>query len=165
MRSPRVKQKIIIDGTGAILFFFYFASCSLNCGNSTNPSSNADTEASTASVTTEQGAYQFTLEIADTSDERATGLMNRTSLADDAGMLFVWTEDVLTSFWMKDTPLSLDILFMDADGRLVFIAQNTVPESEDLITPTQSFRYVLEVKAGFVARSGVQVGDRFLLSF
>lgn len=86
--------------------------------------------------------------------------MNRSSLADDAGMLFLWNENVKTSFWMKDTPIPLDILFIDANHLIVFIAAHAEPLSEKPITPLKPYRYVLEVKAGFAGRAGVVVGDR-----
>lgn len=118
----------------------------------------------TVQVTTGNGSYLFNVEIADTPSEREAGLMNRDSLASDAGMFFVWDENVGTSFWMKDTSISLDILFINADLSIVSIAENTTPYSEELITSSESFRYVLEVNAGFVSSSGAKVGDRVALN-
>lgn len=118
----------------------------------------------TVQVTTDSGSYLFNVEVADTPSERATGLMNRDSLASDAGMFFVWDEDVNTSFWMKDTSISLDILFINADLSIVSITENSTPYSEELITSSESFRYVLEVNAGFVSSSGAKVGDRVVLN-
>ncbi|MDO8520175.1 MAG: DUF192 domain-containing protein [Deltaproteobacteria bacterium] len=130
-----------------------FAACSA-CGNSTENS-----ETTLVTVTTAQGSYPFTVEIADSTAERAEGLMNRTDLTDDNGMIFVWEEDTNSSFWMKDTPTSLDILFVDANRSIVTIQADAVPLSEESISPTSPYRYVLEVKAGFTDRSGVAVGD------
>ncbi|MBI4411573.1 MAG: DUF192 domain-containing protein [Deltaproteobacteria bacterium] len=118
----------------------------------------------TVTVIAASGSTRFTVEIADTEAGRAEGLMNRTDLTSRQGMLFVWLEDTMSSFWMKDTPLSLDILFIDKDSQIVYVASNTVPFSEDLITPGTSFRYVLEVPAGFADESAVAVGDRVAIN-
>lgn len=143
-----------------LLVFFSFAACSA-CGKTSSSSSE---ETPTVTVTTSSGNYSFDVEVADSTTERATGLMNRTELADDAGMIFVWDEDTLSSFWMKDTLISLDILFIDMGKFIVYIQPSATPLSEDLITPTSSFRYVLEVASGFVGRSGVVVGDQVELN-
>ena len=126
--------------------------CGKTSGSETSPSP-------TVTVNAASGSYPFSVEIADTESERATGLMNRTELAGDAGMIFVWDTDVLSSFWMKDTLISLDMLFIDSEKSVVFIQPNATPLSTELITPTSSYRYVLEVAAGFVDRAGVAVGD------
>ena len=146
----------IADIFPCIIFigFFLFAACS-GCAKSTENSTGA-----TVTVMTSSGSYPFDVEIADTVSKRTDGLMNRDSLASDAGMIFVWDEDTLSSFWMKDTLISLDMIFIDSNKSIVFIQPDTTPLSEDLITPTSSFRYVLEVKNGFVGTSGVVVGDR-----
>lgn len=85
--------------------------------------------------------------------------MNRTTLASDAAMLFVFDSDGRSSFWMKDTLVSLDILFINSAKTIVDLAQNTEPLSEELITPSQDYRYVLEVNAGTAAAEGIAVGD------
>ncbi len=103
--------------------------------------------------------YTFDVEIADDAEEREQGLMNRTDLADNQGMLFVFPLDVYTSFWMKDTPLSLDIIFLDANKQVIMVAPSTTPGSTDLISPEDPIRYVLEVKAGFAQKSGLKVGN------
>lgn len=125
----------------------------LHCGGSSNSTP-------TATITTDEGTTTaVNLEIADSESERAEGLMYRESLAESAGMLFIWPEDASSSFWMKNTYISLDIIFIDSSSQVVFIAENTTPLSEDLITPTSSFRYVLEVNAGFSADNGLSVGE------
>ncbi|MBI2338922.1 MAG: DUF192 domain-containing protein [Deltaproteobacteria bacterium] len=142
---------------GIFLVLFIFGSCQSGCGdNGTTPD--------TVTVITRSGSTEFAVEIADTAAERATGLMNRTDLSDRDGMLFIFDENTLTSFWMKDTPLSLDIIFIDENHRIIYVAENTEPFSEELITPTSVFRYVLEVKAGFADESGVETGDRVSLN-
>jgi uncharacterized membrane protein (UPF0127 family) len=102
----------------------------------------------------------FTVELALTPENRATGLMDRQSMAADHGMLFRFdqTRDVL--MWMKNTPLSLDMLFIAENGRIARIAENTVPFSETIIPSGSPVRYVLELNAGTAAKTGVAVGDR-----
>lgn len=137
---------------GAFLALMLFVSACNGGGGSSTPN--------LVRVHAESGMHTFEVEVADSASERERGLMNRTDLDDDDGMLFVFPEDVYTSFWMKDTPLSLDIIFLDSDREIVFIAPSTVPNSTDMITPDRAIRYVLEVKAGFAARSGIQVGNQ-----
>lgn len=113
-------------------------------------------------VLVEAGAsqYRFEVEIADEPDERAEGLMYRQSLADNAGMLFVYSQAQPVEFWMKNTPLSLDIVFVRDDGTIARIADHTTPMSEDLIPSGEPVRAVLEVKAGIMHQLGVTAGNR-----
>ena len=99
------------------------------------------------------------VELAVTPEEWELGLMGRTSLGDDEGMLFDFGAERSISMWMKDTPLSLDMLFINDQGKIVAIAQETVPYSEAIITAPRPVRYVLEVKAGQAAIWGVKVGS------
>jgi hypothetical protein len=113
-------------------------------------------------VLVEAGAsqYRFEVEVADDPAERAEGLMYRESLADNAGMLFLYPEPQPVEFWMKNTPLSLDIVFVRDDGTIARIAESTTPMSEDLIPSGEPVRAVLEVKAGTMRQLGVAPGDR-----
>lgn len=97
--------------------------------------------------------------IADTEPERALGLMGVRDLQENQGMLFVYPNESHNRFWMKNTPTSLDMLFISRDKKIVFIAKSTVPFSEDVIDPEVSSQFVLEVKAGFVEREHISVGD------
>lgn len=110
-------------------------------------------------IDTSKGPVGFTVELALTPENRATGLMDRQSMAADHGMLFRFdqTRDVL--MWMKNTPLSLDMLFIAENGRIARIAENTVPFSETIIPSGSPVRYVLELNAGTAAKTGVAVGD------
>jgi uncharacterized membrane protein (UPF0127 family) len=110
-------------------------------------------------IDTSKGPVGFTVELALTPENRATGLMDRQSMAADHGMLFRFdqTRDVL--MWMKNTPLSLDMLFIAENGRIARIAENTVPFSETVIPSGSPVRYVLELNAGTAAKTGVAVGD------
>lgn len=117
-----------------------------------------------AVISTSKGNYQFTLEVADTPSARAQGLMYRKSLGKEAAMLFIFSKNTSTSFWMKNTLISLDIIFMDENLSIIHIAQNTEPFSEELISAPQPYRYVLEVNSGFAAKSGAKVGDKVVLN-
>jgi hypothetical protein len=109
-------------------------------------------------VETEQGGRRFTIEIADEPGERAAGLMFRESMPDDRGMLFVLEGNGQAGFWMKNTPLALDLLFVGQDGRVKAILPGE-PLSEAVITPGVPVRFVLELKAGTAARAGIEEGD------
>ena len=111
-------------------------------------------------VETSSSQYRFEVEVADDSSERSEGLMYRTDLADNAGMLFMYQETRPVDFWMKNTLLSLDSVFVREDGTIARIAENTAPMSEDLIPSGEPVRAVLEVKAGTMRQLGVTVGDR-----
>jgi hypothetical protein len=111
-------------------------------------------------VETASSQYRFDVEVADDPTERAEGLMYRQALADNAGMLFLYSEPQPVEFWMKNTPLSLDIVFVRDDGTIARIAEGTTPMSEDLIPSGEPVRAVLEVKAGTMRQLGVTVGDR-----
>ena len=86
--------------------------------------------------------------------------MFRRKLAPDAGMLFDFHTDVMTSFWMKNTILPLDIIFVRADGTISSIAANAVPYSEASIPSTEPVRAVLEINAGRARALGIEPGDR-----
>jgi uncharacterized membrane protein (UPF0127 family) len=114
----------------------------------------------TVLIETASSQYRFDVEIADDETERAEGLMYRQSLADNAGMLFLYPSPRPVQFWMKNTPLSLDIVFVRADGTIARIAAGTTPLSEDLIPSGEPVLAVLEVKAGIMRELGIALGDR-----
>ncbi len=101
----------------------------------------------------------LTVELAKTPAERAQGLMNRTELPEGRGMLFIFPEDSQSPFWMKDTPISLDLIFVGADGIVVDIAEEAVPFSEELISSESPYRYVIELPAGTVQKNGIKKED------
>src|SRR3989338_6292059 len=105
-------------------------------------------------------AVTFAVEIADTPEARRQGLMGRESLAEKHGMWFVFENDVQDPFWMKDTPVSLDIIFVDKDYNVVDVIANAQPNLEVLLVPKQPYRYVLETKAGTAAAYKLAVGDK-----
>jgi hypothetical protein len=114
-------------------------------------------------VTAKGQTYRFTVEIADTASEREHGLMGRTDLAISAGMLFEFPESAVVAFWMKDTPIPLDMLFVDQDGRIVHIAQRAVPYDYTPISSLVPVTEVLEVNGGTADRLGIHDGDKIVL--
>ena len=116
--------------------------------------------ADTAVVVGGQARHAFSVEVADTDAKRQRGLMFRHEMAADAGMLFHFDRVEPVSFWMKNTYLPLDMLFIAADGRIVHIHERAVPESERPIGPPQPVLAVLELLGGTAQRLGIKVGDR-----
>ncbi len=114
----------------------------------------------TISGTDGQSKASFDIEIADTPDALRQGLMYRETMAPDQGMLFIMSDGTPQGFWMKDTYLPLDILFIDTDGVIFQIAENTVPFSEELIESTQVNTYTLELNAGTSQRMKLAAGDK-----
>ena len=114
-----------------------------------------------AVITSAGGEHRFTIEVADTPDERAQGLMFRETMAADAGMLFDYGSDQDgVAFWMKNTPLPLDMIFIREDGTITQIAADTTPYSLEPIASREPVRFVLEVNAGVAAKLGIVPGDR-----
>jgi len=106
----------------------------------------------------------LTLEYATTVLAREKGLGWRTSLPEDYGMLFVFPEDDLQGFWMKDMLVPIDIFWLDAQGHVVFMETDVQPESyPDVFYPNAPARYVLETVSGFAASHGVTIGTSLLL--
>ena len=107
------------------------------------------------------GDVRVQVEVADDTDEMQKGLMGRTALAEDAGMLFVYPEERELSFWMKDTLIPLSIAFMDAEGRIVDLQDmKALDDRPPHYTSAEPARYALEVNEGFFDERGVEVGDR-----
>lgn len=111
-------------------------------------------------IDTANGAVRLNVEIADDEQERNRGLMFRETLADDAGMLFDFPVPERASFWMRNTVLSLDIIFIGTDGRILNIADHTTPYSDDPIPAAGLTRGVLELRAGQAEALGIRPGDR-----
>lgn len=115
-------------------------------------------------ITKDGRQVSLQVELAITDEERAQGLMNRPSLPENQGMLFIFPAgEPRTGFWMKDTLIPLSIAFIAGDGTIVDI-QDMEPLSLDVHKPDESYDYGLEVNQGWFARNGVQTGDRLDLS-
>lgn len=112
-----------------------------------------------AIVTHDGRRYTFSVEVASTPTQRARGLMYRRELAPDHGMLFDFGGVGTRAMWMKNTYVSLDILFLEADGRIWSIAAETTPLSETIIPAQGPIRAALELNAGTCRLLGIEVGD------
>jgi uncharacterized membrane protein (UPF0127 family) len=111
-------------------------------------------------IATKSGVQVFTVEIATTDEEKTTGLMYRKELADGRGMLFDFSPEQEVTMWMKNTFISLDMIFIRADGRILRIAENTEPQSTKIIPSRGLAKGVLEVIAGTAKKYGIEPGDR-----
>ncbi len=120
----------------------------------------AAVETETLTVETANGPVQITVEIADDDQERSRGLMFRPPLADNYGMLFHFQRLERASFWMRNTPSTLDIIFIGEDGRILNIAPFTTPYSDAPVPSAGLTRGVLEIRGGHAAELGIQAGDR-----
>jgi uncharacterized membrane protein (UPF0127 family) len=110
----------------------------------------------------------FKVEIANTNEERAQGLGDRASLEQDKGMLFVFEKEGLYRFWMKNTLIPLDIIWMDKEGRIVYIERQAQPCRQDpcqSINPGVISQYVLELNGGTCDRLSISVGDKVQVEY
>ncbi|MGQ4272995.1 DUF192 domain-containing protein [Terrihabitans sp. B22-R8] len=109
---------------------------------------------------TESGAHEFQVEIANTDRSREQGLMYRRDLADDRGMLFDFEEEREVSFWMQNTYISLDMIFIRSDGVVQRVEHRATPLSTRLVDSGSPVRFVLEVPGGISERLGIKRGTR-----
>lgn len=162
MRRPFVAALTTI---AAVLALFATA-----CGSDSEPANMATTTpvsptpaGPAVTFKTASGeTFRLTVEIADTPEERALGLMNRESLEEDSGMLFAWPEDTESGFWMKNTLIPLSIAFIDAAGIIVDI-QTMEPQDETLHYSSSPYRHAVEANQGWFAKHGISTGDSVTL--
>lgn len=121
------------------------------------PATTALTPGTVATIVV--GDAPFSVEIAETDEERAKGLMNRESLAANSGMWFVFPQMGSEKFWMKDTLIPLDLIFVDNNMKVVHVIKNAPAMSTEILSSPASFQYVLEVNAGTADNKGIAVGD------
>jgi uncharacterized membrane protein (UPF0127 family) len=118
-------------------------------------------ELESLTITTSDGnVVEYEVEIARTASQMRRGLMFRDTMPENQGMLFVYQPERVATMWMKNTILSLDMLFVDNEGWIINIAENTIPFSLDRISSGQAVRAVVELNAGQVEKNGIQIGDR-----
>jgi uncharacterized membrane protein (UPF0127 family) len=117
-------------------------------------------EQQTLEIVSKNGVHVFSVELAVTDEERQKGLMFRRSLPESQGMLFDFKQDQDVSMWMRNTYVSLDMIFIRGDGRILRIAENTQTESDRIISSGGPVRAVLEVVAGTAKKFGIAPGDR-----
>lgn len=111
-------------------------------------------------IITKSGVQVFSVELATTEEEKTTGLMYRKELPEGKGMLFDFSPVQEVSMWMKNTYVSLDMIFIRPDGRILRIAENTEPLSTKIISSRGAAKGVLEVVAGTAKKYGIEPGDR-----
>lgn len=111
-------------------------------------------------IATDQGEHIFTVELAETIDQQARGLMFRTELDADKGMIFPFPTPKQASFWMKNTVIPLDIIFIREDGTIESIAANTTPYSLDSVSSGEPVAAVLELRGGRAAELGITPGAK-----
>jgi uncharacterized protein len=117
-------------------------------------------ETSVLTIVSATGPHRFTVEVAETPGQMEQGLMFRKTMAPDAGMLFDYKTPTLATMWMRNTLIPLDMLFVDAQGRIVNIQERAVPQSLDVIAAAAPVRAVIELNGGTAARLGIAPGDR-----
>ena len=111
-------------------------------------------------IRSRSGTHHFTVEVARTPDQQAQGLMYRNALGADEGMIFPFPSPRPATFWMRNTLIPLDMIFIRADGTIARVAANTVPLSEDTVASGEPVASVLEIKGGRSAELGITEGDR-----
>lgn len=155
---------------GAIAALVLLSGCALASTASTDTSactagaaqeeSEAGLQQVTLCIQSKKKNHSFVVEVAATSAEQQRGLMFRTALADNRGMVFPFRQPRMASFWMKNTVIPLDIIFVRADGTIENIAEDTVPYSLDPVESTAPVAAVLELRAGLTAELGITAGDK-----
>ena len=135
------------------------------CAQSKTPVDEAGNPLEPLRVVTVSGEHAFLVEIADDDAERERGLMFRPPLADDRGMLFEFPDSAERSFWMRNTPSSLDIIYIDGTGSIVSIAHHATPYSEAPLPSNGAATGVLEVRAGLTEQIGAKPGDKVVHPF
>ncbi len=146
--------------------------------NDSSPTTTEGTASSTAPETTASGIMKegevvffkegkkfrkIDVEIAENEADRQKGLMFRPYLSDSVGMLFVFERAIPQSFWMKNTMIPLDIIYVDQNKKIVSIQKNAKPYSEESLPSLGDAQYVVEVNGGYCDKYGIQVGD--IISF
>lgn len=161
--AKRIIIPVVIIAFLALLVFSYLPK--------SNDDSNSKVDFKTTFDFNKQGELTFTssennflkkidIEIADNDEKRAEGLMYRTEMADNQGMLFIFPREEMQSFWMRNTGISLDILFVNADNKIVTIHNHTETYSDNSYPSTAPAKFVVEVNAGFCEKYNINEGDK-----
>ncbi len=158
---PTARRREPMSGRTLIVMLILAATLAA-CGDS-NPDPDDPT---VLEIGTENGTVFVEAEVADSDAERTEGLMGRTSLDADAGMVFLWESRVETTFWMKDTLIPLSIAFWNERGRIIEILDMAPCRQDDCPSygPDEPFVGALEVNRGFFDEHGVGIGDRVFLN-
>lgn len=150
----------------AILTFLLFPLAACDGEKSSSVKTPATQGAYALQVQTQSGkAYDFSVELALTPEEQAKGLMHRTSLSENAGMLFYFGANAPRSFWMKNTLIPLDIMFVKLDGTIHHIHANAIPQDETPIPSNGKVGAVFEINGGLSQKLGIKPGDKIKHQF
>jgi uncharacterized membrane protein (UPF0127 family) len=139
-------------------FIFFLSAFALAAGIGTAQPQSGATAALT--IITASGSHRLNVELAATPEQMERGLMFRQELAPDTGMLFDFKQPTNATMWMHNTLIPLDMLFVDANGRIVNIQERAVPLSDAIIAAASPVRAVIELNGGTAARLGIEPGDR-----
>ena len=134
------------------------ALCVLSTGIFANPMA-------TVTIHGAEREHRFDVEVVATPESRSQGLMYRTELAEDSGMLFVFERPAEVAFWMRNTFIPLDMIFIDRHGRVVHIHPQAQPHDDTLISSGQPVTHVLEINGGLAAELGIETGQRMTVSW
>jgi uncharacterized membrane protein (UPF0127 family) len=161
-----IKMSKAIKLSLALLCVASMSGCYARAGDTTATSPQTELPLSEAGLTqvplsirTADANHDFIVEVAETGAQQAQGLMFRTRLAPDKGMIFPFPEDRVASFWMKNTVIPLDIIFVRRDGTIESIAANTIPYSLAPVRSNEPIATVLEIAAGRAAELGIEPGN------
>ena len=173
MRIPLIRRS---DCTAAVAlarmtFGLLLLTFVMSAGSAFAQQSGNESEASEGPPFIPQGQLAFlkygtgaaikviTIQIADNNAQRAEGLMWRRYMPEDDGMLFIFDDQEILNFWMKNTYIPLDMVFADKSGKIVSIFPEATPLNESTISSEKPAQYVVEVNGGFCSRFGINVGD------
>lgn len=147
MGNGSARQRVILSAGLAVLMMMAVAGSSL--------AACLDDQ---VSLRWSKGQARFTVEVADEFEERNRGLMHRDKLGQSAGMLFVYEEPQHARFWMRNTLIPLDMIFMNDQGLVTHIHEDAIPHDETPIDGGQGVRFVLEINGGLAKRLGIVEG-------
>jgi len=161
--APMPKREFRLTSAVLTLCLFLAASlvavgCDQPGQSQTQPANNGSGAQSLPTVKMKIGTQTFDLEIARTSEQQALGLMKRDSMPRDHGMIFVFPEERMLEFWMKDTRIPLDIMYLDSKGKVVSVSQMQ-PYDLTSVSSEVPAQYAIELNAGMVKQAGIKSHD------
>lgn len=157
---------LLVAGIVTAIIYFFFLSNEEEITNSADPSAVVNEpqfvkegELLFLSGDSQDTLQQIEIEIADDQEQRAQGMMYRSAMDENKGMLFIHDYPEIQSYWMKNTKLPLDIIYVGDNKEIVTIYQGVMPYSKKSIPSSSEALYVVEVNAGFTGRHGIEEGD------
>lgn len=157
MASPSLMTRSA--GLSACLIAFFFVCSVLLAPGTRLHAEQPDTPRQTVTLVTSTGTYDFKVEVAETREQHSRGLMFRGDLGPREGMIFLYSEPQYVSMWMRNTYITLDMIFIKADGRVHRIETMTEPLSERIIESGDKILGVLEIPGGVASEVGLKPGD------